>query len=338
MIRARAHFLICKFVHVKIRELLKEGFEFLSGNEDSELMQNKTALLDCEVVLANVLGVDKEYLIAHADQEIGGESEFGEDLIDLFWLYLKKVKEGQPVAYILKEKEFYGLNFYVDNRVLVPRPETEQLVETVLNYLEEKSGVGRRRRTVDENSAEYYENDRELEADSDRFRVLDVGTGSGNIAISLVTNFQNLDATALDLSNEALEVARVNVDQHGVEDRVELCQSDLLEVVEDGEKFHVIVANLPYVGTKTNADLDENVKKYEPASALFAGENGLDLYMKMFQQIEDKEIEYDLIVGEFGSMQREDMEALLTDFFGQNWRIEKDLAGLDRMFVVECSS
>lgn len=298
-----------------IRDLIKQGYEFLEGAEG--------AVLNCEVVLANVLGVDKEYLIAHSDQEIGGDSELSEDLADLYMAYLKKVKDGEPVAYILKEKEFYGLNFYVDNRVLVPRPETEQLVEAVLSFLEEKYGVKR---------------SREFESDAEKFRILDVGTGSGNIAISLATNFQNLEAVALDVSDDAIDVARVNVNQHGVEDRVELYQSDLLDVIEDNEKFHVIVANLPYIGTKTNSDVDENVEKHEPASALFAGEDGLDLYLKMFKQIQEKNVSYDLIVGEFGSMQREDMEALLTDFFGQNWRIEKDLAGLDRMFVVECES
>ena len=293
-----------------IRDLIKKGYEYLEGAEN--------AVLNCEVVLANVLGVEKEYLIAHSEEEVEG------GLWDLFMAYLKKVKEGQPVAYILKEKEFYGLSFFVDNRVLVPRPETEQLVETVLSYLEEKYGVKR--------------GDREFESDAEKFRILDVGTGSGNIAISLATNFQNLDAVALDVSDDAIDVARVNVNQHGVEDRVELYQSDLLDVIEEGEKFHVIVANLPYIGTKTNSDVDENVEKHEPGSALFAGEDGLDLYLKMFQQIKDKNVGYELIVGEFGSMQREDMEALLEDFFGQNWRIEKDLAGLDRMFVVECES
>lgn len=290
-----------------IRDLIKQGYEFLEGAEN--------AVLNCEVVLANVLGVEKEYLIGHSDEEVE------DDLVDLFMLYLKKVKDGEPVAYILKEKEFYGLSFYVDNRVLVPRPETEQLVETVLSFLEEKYGVKR---------------SREFESDAEKFRVLDVGTGSGNIAISLATNFQNLEAVAVDVSDDALDVARVNVNQHGVEDRVELYQSDLLDVIEDEEKFHVIVANLPYIGTKTNADVDENVKKHEPSSALFAGEDGLDLYLKMFQQIKDKNVSYDLIVGEFGSMQREDMEALLEDFFEQKWRIEKDLSGLDRMFVIEC--
>lgn len=292
-----------------IKKLLKSGFEFLGEREN--------ALLDCEVILANVLGVEKEYLIAHNDQKIGGDgfgsgaasSNFGSDLIDLFWVYLKRVHDGEPVAYLIREKEFYGLNFYVDQRVLVPRPETEQLVETVLNFLKETP--------------------------ERKFRIIDVGTGSGNIAVALATNFQNLEVTALDISEAALEVARVNVDQHGVEDRVQLCQSDLLEVVEDGENYDIIVANLPYIGIETNSEIEAGVKKYQPSSALFAGSDGLELYKKMFQQVRDKCVRCELIIGEIGSAQRVDLEPLLNKYFEQNWRIESDLAGKDRMFVIK---
>ncbi len=317
---------------MRIKDILKSGYEFLAGREN--------ALLDCEVILANVLGVEKEYLITHSGDNVSaqvGSLKFGGDLVDLFWVYLKRVRGGEPVAYVTKEKEFYGLNFYVDNRVLVPRPETEQLVETVLNYLDEKAGISRGSRTNDEEKGGDFELEREFESDSDKFRVLDVGTGSGNIAVSLVTNFQNLEVLALDVSDDALEVARVNVNQHGVEDRVELFQSDLLDVLEDGENFHVIVANLPYIGIEINSDVDEGVKKYEPSSALFAGSDGLELYKKMFQQIHDRQIGYDMIVGEFGSMQGRDVADLLSSFFEQSWKIENDLAGLPRMFVVRGS-
>lgn len=281
-----------------LKDVLKSGFEFLG--------QRSSALLDCELILANVLGVDKEYLISHS-----GNSEFSEDLINLFWAYLKRVKAGEPVAYILKEKEFYSLNFYVDNRVLIPRPETELLVEKVLDFLESNAEEGR------------------------IFKILDVGTGSGNIAVALATNFQNSEVTALDLSEEALEVARINIDQHGVEDRTQIFQSDLLEVIEEGEKYDVIVANLPYIGTVSNNDVEENVRKYEPAGALFAGNDGLELYKKMFQQVVDKRVGHEMIIGEIGSMQRKDLELLLDKYFEQNWVIEKDLEGNDRMFVVD---
>lgn len=298
---------------MKIKGLLKSGYDFL-GRRDN-------ALLDCELIFANVLGVDKEYLISHSDEEIGEQNNFGEDLVELFWVYLKRVKSGEPVAYILCEKEFYGLNFYVDNRVLIPRPETELLVGKVLNYLVE-----------DEKN---FKLRCDLESDLKKFKILDVGTGSGNIAISLASNFQNLEVTALDLSEEAMEVARINVDQHGVEDRVQVFQSDVLEVIEEGENYDVIVANLPYVGTVSNNNIEENVRKYEPVQALFAGNDGLELYKKMFQQIFDKRIDYGIIIGEIGSMQRKDMGFLLSKYFGQNWLIEKDLQGNDRMFVVD---
>ncbi|MEK7085389.1 MAG: peptide chain release factor N(5)-glutamine methyltransferase [Patescibacteria group bacterium] len=262
---------------MKINEALKFGMDFLSRREN--------VLLDCEVLLANVLGVDMEYLIAHSDEEVD------HDLFELFCVYLKKIKDGCPVAYIVKEKEFYGLNFYVDNRVLVPRPETEMLVEKVLRFLKSNAEEGR------------------------RFRVLDVGTGSGNIAISLAKNFDAQEVVALDVSEGAIEIAKINIEQHSVEDKVEVYQSDLLEAIEDNENFDVIVANLPYIGKVKNNDVDENVRKYEPGDALFAGDDGLELYKKMFQQVVDKGVGYRLIVGEFGSMQRKDLEALLNKYF-----------------------
>lgn len=309
-----------------LKDVLKSGFEFLG--------QRSSALLDCELILANVLGVDKEYLISHSDEKLGCNSEFSEDLIDLFWAYLKRVKAGEPVAYILREKEFYGLNFYVDNRALIPRPETEFLVERVLNYLQEWVRISRGYRTNNKEDEENFKIECDLESDSKKFKILDVGTGSGNIAIALAINFQNLEVTALDLSEEALEVARINIDQHGVEDRTQIFQSDLLEVIEEGEKYDVIVANLPYIGTVSNNDVEENVRKYEPARALFAGNDGLELYKKMFQQVVDKRVGYEIIIGEIGSMQRKDLELLLSKYFEHSWVIEKDLEGNDRMFVV----
>ncbi len=261
-------------------------------------------MLDCEVILANVLGVDREYLITHSDEEVD------HDLFELFCVYLKKLKDGCPVAYIVKEKEFYGLNFYVDDRVLVPRPETEMLVEKVLQFLKSNEEEGR------------------------RFRVLDVGTGSGNIAIALAKNFDDQVVVALDVSEGAVEIAKINIEQHSLEDKVQVYQSDLLDAIDDGENFDVIVANLPYIGKVKNNDVDENVEKYEPGAALFAGDDGLELYKKMFQQIADKGVGYGLIVGEFGFMQRKDLEALLDKYFEHKWGIERDLEGRDRMFVV----
>lgn len=278
-----------------IKDLLKEGADFLGDHEN--------AILDCEVLLAYVLGKDKEYLLAHGNEEVE------DDLVKLFEKYVERVRDGEPVAYITGEKEFYGLDFFVDKRVLVPRPETEMLVEKVLEYLRENEGR--------------------------KCRVLDVGTGSGNIAVSVAKNSEDIEHVyAMDCEADALEVAKINVQQHGVEDKVYVCQSDLLDAIDSEERFDVIVANLPYIGEVKNRFVSADAEKYEPGVALFGGEDGLELYKKMFQQLEEKEVDYDLVVGEFGFAQREDMEKLLNKYFEQGWRIEKDLAGIDRIFVI----
>lgn len=285
------------FAIMKIVEALKSGINFLDRRE--------TAVLDSEVLLAHVLGVEKECLFAH------GGDEVEDALVQLFYKYLERVKNGEPVCYITNSKEFFGLDFFVDKRVLVPRPETEMLVEKVLRFLKSNAEEGR------------------------RFRVLDVGTGSGNIAIALAKNFDCQEVVALDVSEDAVDVAKINIVQHGLDDKVQVYQSDLLDVIDDGESFDVIVANLPYIGKVKNNEVDENVKKHEPDSALFAGDDGLELYKKLFQQITDKNIGFGLLVGEFGFGQRKDLEVLLNKYFEHKWTVEKDLGGRDRMFVVE---
>ena len=138
---------------MEISEVLKQGAAVL-GIRDN-------ALLSCEVMLADVLGVEREYLVAHRDEEVTSE------LFQLFKQYVGRVEAGEPVAYIIGNKEFYGLDFYVDKRVLVPRPETEHLVDKVLEFVKERG----------------------IESP----KILDVGTGSGNIAIAIAKN--------LDLKN-----------------------------------------------------------------------------------------------------------------------------------------
>ncbi|MFA6917420.1 MAG: peptide chain release factor N(5)-glutamine methyltransferase [Candidatus Gracilibacteria bacterium] len=275
------------------------------------LGQHDTSILDAEVLLCYVLGETKEYLFAHANDEVGDEA-----LEKLYIKYLVRVKDGEPVAYVTGEKEFYGLNFLVNKNVLVPRPETEMLVAKVLSFM------------------------RENFEEHGRFRVLDVGTGSGNIAVAIAKNsghnggemIEYVDA--IDVSDEALEVALENVFQHGVDDKVKVFNSDLLAGIDEDEQYHIIVANLPYIGNVRNNFVEKNVKDHEPNGALFSGDDGLDLYKKLFQQITERDMDWKIIVGEFGFGQREDLEKLLNKYFEQKWVIEKDLAGIDRMFVV----
>lgn len=284
---------------MNIKELIEDGVDFLGSHQG--------ARLDCEVILAFTIGENKEYLIAYSDQEVG------DAMVRMYYHYLDRLKAGEPVAYIIQQKEFFGLNFFVDKRVLIPRPETEQVVSEVISFVE---GSG------------------------EAVRFLDVGTGSGNIPLSVVNYFkvngQDIfeKVMAFDLSEGALEVARMNAEQLGVDDQVEFFGSDLLEVLDEGESFDVITANLPYIGEEKNRFVSPSAEKYEPHMALFGGADGLVLYRRMFDQIRDKGIGFKLLIGEFGFAQSEDVAEMLEEYFSGKWRIVKDLAGIDRLFMI----
>ena len=291
-----------KFYQLKVKELLKVASAFLNDGQ--------TSLLDCELLLAYVLGVDKEYLISNSDLEVE------EDLKNLFDKYIARIKEGEPIAYITGEKEFFGVNFFVDNRVLIPRPETEMLVELIINFIDNCSDEER------------------------KFKVLDIGTGSSNIPVALLKYFEEKSVDridrvdALEFDENALEVARINIEQYGLEDKINLFQSDLLEVVNEREDYDVIVANLPYIGEVKNRFVSDATEKFEPRVALFGGDTGLELYERTFQEIRSKGIIFDIMIGEFGFAQSEAMEELLSEYFN-NFEIVKDLAGIDRIFMVK---
>ncbi len=249
---------------------------------------------EMEVFLAYLLGCSRIDLIARGDEDVPVEL-----LADVQkgWA---KIMDGCPVAYLTNEKEFYGLSLYVDERVLVPRGETERLVEMVL----EKKPK----------------------------RVLEIGTGSGAISVALAKSDDKLEIVACDVSEDALEVANKNVVQQGV--KVRLLQSDLLSNVPN-EKFDGLVANLPYIGTEVHDAICENVQKHEPAIALFGGVDGLRLYAQLFDEIQEQGREFDWIMGEIGFSQGDDVrllcESKLPDY---KCEILEDLQGLTRYFVL----
>lgn len=280
---------------MKIKEIIRE------------FSSDTLAQLDVELILAYVLGVGREYLITHDDEEL----EEGDLLI--LDNYLHQLRDGRPLAYILNRKEFFSLDFFVDERVLIPRPETEMLVEKVIEY---------------------------LAVVNHGFKILEVGTGSGNIAVSLAHYFREHQPTlfhglmAVDISEGALEVAQLNAASHGVDAYIDFFQSDLLEVVEE-EYFDVIVANLPYIGESKNRFVSASAEKYEPNVALFGGENGLSLYQRLFEELFAKQVRAGMIVGEFGFAQTADLEKLLEQYFPGKWEIVADLAGIDRIFIIK---
>jgi release factor glutamine methyltransferase len=204
------------------------------------------ARLDAEALMRYALGRDKAWLIAHGNDEISdGEAT-------AFRSFIARRSTGQPIQHILGETEFYGLPFLVTSDVLIPRPETEHLVEKIV----------------------------EIAPCFSRPRIVDVGTGSGIIAITVAHEWTSAVITAIDISAAALELARRNADRTGVAERIRFLHGDLLAPVAD-ERFDMVVSNPPYVPTGDRDSLSVEVREDEPALALFAGADGLDVICRL---------------------------------------------------------
>jgi release factor glutamine methyltransferase len=280
--------------------LLTEGTRFLRAQGIA------TPRLDAEVLLAFVLGKKRVDLLIHPEIEVAPEK------VVFFRQLLRKRAEGVPVAYLTGKREFMSLEFQVTPDVLIPRPETELLVEKVLDFLK-------------------------LQDDhKDHFLVADVGTGSGAIAVSLASYHPRVRVVAIDVAEEALEVARSNARNHGVQDRIEFLCGDLLTpLLAAGEigKGDVVVANLPYIPTGELAFLPPDVRA-EPMVALDGGSDGLDLYRRLLPQAASFLTPGGLLACELGPGQARLLAELLDP---QKWSkplIELDYQGHDRLLTV----
>ncbi len=201
---------------------------------------SSSARRDAETLLLHLLGKNRAWMLAHLDDE--ADYECAEEYIAL----IERRFKGEPIQYILGEAEFYRLPFRVMRDVLIPRPETEHLVEKVI----------------------------ELAAKFSKPRIVDVGTGSGAIAVALAHELPDAVITATDLSGAALSVARENALRNDLAERVRFVEGDLLEPVAN-EQFDIVVSNPPYVPVGDRESLAVEVREFEPESALFAGEDGL---------------------------------------------------------------
>jgi release factor glutamine methyltransferase len=293
-----------------VRELLDPAVARLraSGSE--------TARLDAELLLARALDVDRTGVLAHPDAPVGDgqAAAFERDL--------GRREAGEPVAYIRGFKEFAGIALVVDRTVLIPRPETERLVELVEAEVAERlvgapRGPGGR-----------------------PLRVADVGTGSGAVAVAVAVALRRrrmldeVEIVATDVSPEALEVARLNAVGHGVADRVRLVEGDLLDPLL-GARVDVLAANLPYI---PSADVDRLpiATSFEPRAALDGGPDGLDVIRRLLDRLADALVPDGVAFLEIGSDQAEAVVAAaderLPDWGG---RIELDLTGRPRVARIE---
>ena len=251
------------------------------------------------------------------------ERDLDEKTLGLLREMVKRRVAGEPLQYITGETEFCGLRFMVDKRVLIPRPETELLVEKVVERMK---------------AAEGAPGGRALPTTSEVFKIVDVGTGSGCIAISLAKKLPFAEITAIDVSVEALEVAKANAKLHEVEKNVRFLESDLLDQLPSSFVADVIVSNPPYIAVGELAKLPKEVRDFEPVRALAAGEDGLKVIHRLVTTARRLLSPSGFMALEIGAGQRVAVEEF---FVQQGWdvvEVVKDLEGHERVIVAQVKS
>jgi release factor glutamine methyltransferase len=271
--------------NLSLRQVLAEGTASLRGI----VTQPRR---DAELLLMRCLGWNRAWLLTHSDELLTPAQ------ITQYEQWLSRRALHEPIQYITGEQEFYGLTFHVTPAVLIPRPETEHLVEAALARIPHNTPL----------------------------RIADIGTGSGAIAIALAHTLPQANVTALDLSPSALAVAQNNAQKLGVIDRIRFLESDLLQAVS-GEHFDIIVSNPPYV--PQSEILEPQVRDYEPATALYAGASGLDIYERLIPQAHAALKPEGWLLMEIGHGQREALTALLKDW--NEVSFIDDLQGIPRV-------
>lgn len=286
---------------MKLSEVLEKTIQFFKQKEI------ETARLDAELLLVKALN-----LKSRVDLYLKFEQPLSESEIEKCREYVRRRSQGEPVAYILEQKEFYGLQFYVNKSVLIPRPETELIVERALKWCSEN--------------------------EMSRPRILDLGTGSGCIIVSLLKKLNLASGVAVDKSSDALEVAEKNRSIHELSDRLDLVLGEAENIqilMNDKQRFDIVVSNPPYISID-DQNIESNVKKYEPGQALFAAENGFSSLKNWSQAALSILKPKGMILFELGFQQGPEM----LDYFEKKLKLDKnellkDYSGHDRMIYGE---
>lgn len=263
-----------------------------------------TPRLDAEVLLAEVLNATRIDLYTNLKQPLNKEE------VDAYRELVRRRSLGEPVAYITGRAYFRNLTLRVSPAVLVPRPETEHVVEAAIRYLMEG------------------------EFEPRRPEVLDVGTGSGAIAIAVAMSFPDARVTAIDASDAVLQLARENARVAGAADEIEFVQSDLFDDLDPTHTFDLIVANPPYISAAEWPALPVDVREFEPREALWGGQDGLDFYRRLAVQAPQFLKPRGCLILEIGHMQSAAVKELLADtgLYG-TVTVEQDYAERDRVVI-----
>ena len=279
--------------------------------------------LAAELLLLHVAGQNRTWLYAHPEETLPDEN------LERFLALIGRRAAGEPTQYLTGKQEFWGLEFEVTPAVLIPRPETEHVIEVALDRLALRElRAGRPQKTIGEG-----------------LLIADIGTGSGCIAIALAKELPKADLVATDISQAALEVARRNAARHGVGERIRFVQGDLLE--RSGEErmtsrettapllFDLVASNPPYIGRREAPSLAREVREHEPAHALFGGEEGYEMYGDLISQSATSLNRGGILVLELGYDSLPSVQPLLD---AANWTrvgVTNDLAGIPRVISAE---
>ncbi|ABF43471.1 [protein release factor]-glutamine N5-methyltransferase [Candidatus Koribacter versatilis Ellin345] len=272
---------------------LKQAFD--SALKHLEAADTPSPRLSAELLLMFSLNCDRAYLFTYPERELTADEQARYDEA------IARRCHGEPAQYITGHQEFYGRDFLVSPAVLIPRPETEHLIEAVL----------------------------ELAPREVRWEVLDVGTGSGCIAATLAKEFPRMKVTAVDISPEALQIAQANAAR--LEAQVEFRVSDLLSAIEPGRQFDMIVSNPPYVGECEADKVQRQVKDFEPHCAVFGGERGMDIIKRLAPQVWEHLKPGGWFLMEIGYSIADPVHEIMRDW--TNFKVVPDLRGIPRVVV-----
>ena len=273
------------------QKILNEGNKFLKINKI------KSSKIDSELLLSKVLKESREEILTNLNNKID-KKKFNE-----FNYYLFRRKKNEPIAYILGFKYFWKYKFYINKSVLIPRPETEQLIEQSLKYIPVEK----------------------------KLNILDIGTGSGCLIVSLLKERPKCYATAIDLSKEALKVAKINANMHHLENKIKFLNIDIDKF--NSNKYDLIISNPPYINRVDLKRLDDDVKLYEPKLALFGGVTGFERIEKTIEKSSGL-IKYNgKLLIEIGEKQKDYTVVILKKNGFYINEICKDFSGKDRSIV-----
>ena len=261
---------------MKAFEIIKIGSKFRKENKIP------SSILDSEILLSKTLNKTREEILTNIDQKIDKKK------VLLFKKYLQRRSKNEPIAYILGEKEFWSSTFYVNNNTLIPRPETELLVDKLLEFYRNKN-----------------------------ISILDIGTGSGCIIVSLLINLKKSIGFGVDISKNAISIATKNSIKHKLANRIKFSTQSFEKIFN--KKFDLIVSNPPYIERKDIKNLSDDIKKYEPRMALDGGNDGLDLIRKVIYKSKEILKINGMLALEIGNEQIKKVSKILVD---NNFRIK----------------